>query len=73
VIALPQDPAQAGKAQAAHLLKLLAGYRARFAPACGDKVTRFGTFSALAEGGTWWCCTGPGMRIGSRRCKACRC
>jgi hypothetical protein len=30
VIALPQDPAQAGKAQAAHLLKHLAGFRARF-------------------------------------------
>jgi predicted phage terminase large subunit-like protein len=50
-IALPQDPAQAGKAQAAHLLKLSAGYRARFAPASGDKVTRFGAFSAQAEGG----------------------
>ena len=51
VIALPQDPAQAGKAQAAHLLKHLAGFRARFAPASGDKVTRFGAFSAQAEGG----------------------
>src|SRR6201989_683586 len=51
VIALPQDPAQAGKAQAAHLLKHLAGYRARFAPASGDKVPRFGAFSAQAEGG----------------------
>jgi predicted phage terminase large subunit-like protein len=50
-IALPLDPAQAGKYQAAHLLKLLAGYRARFAPASGDKVTRFGAFSAQAEGG----------------------
>jgi predicted phage terminase large subunit-like protein len=50
-IALPLDPAQAGKAQAANLLKLLAGYRARFAPASGDKVTRFGAFSAQAEGG----------------------
>jgi predicted phage terminase large subunit-like protein len=51
VIALPQDPAQAGKAQAAHLLKHLAGHRARFAPASGDKVTRFGALSAQAEGG----------------------
>jgi len=51
VIALPQDPAQAGKSQAATLLRLLAGYRARFAPASGDKVVRFGAFSAQAEGG----------------------
>lgn len=50
-IALPQDPAQAGKAQAANLVKLLAGYDARCAPASGDKVTRFGAFSAQAEAG----------------------
>jgi predicted phage terminase large subunit-like protein len=58
-IALPLDPAQAGKSQAAHLLKLLAGYRARFAPASGDKVTRFGAFSAQAEGGNVVVLRGP--------------
>ena len=50
-IALPQDPAQAGKAQAQNFIKLLVGYSARAARAGGDKVTRFGAFSAQAEAG----------------------
>jgi predicted phage terminase large subunit-like protein len=50
-IALPQDPAQAGKAQAANLIGLLVGYDVRAAPASGDKVTRFSPFSAQAEAG----------------------
>ncbi len=50
-IALPQDPAQAGKAQARNLIKLLAGYEVRTARASGSKVTRFGPFSAQAEAG----------------------
>jgi predicted phage terminase large subunit-like protein len=50
-IALPQDPAQAGKMQAEHLTKLLAGYEVRVRLASGDKVTRFGPFSAQAEQG----------------------
>lgn len=58
-IALPQDPAQAGKAQAAHLMKVLVGYRAKFAPASGDKITRFGAFSAQAEAGNVLVLRGP--------------
>ncbi|MCY3986235.1 MAG: phage terminase large subunit [Candidatus Dadabacteria bacterium] len=50
-IEIPQDPAQAGKAQKMTLLRLLAGYDVRFRPASGDKVTRFKGFSAQAEGG----------------------
>ncbi len=50
-IALPQDPAAAGKAQAANLVKLLAGYDVRVKPVTGDKVTRFKPFSAQAEAG----------------------
>jgi predicted phage terminase large subunit-like protein len=50
-VSLPQDPGQAGKAQAATLIKLLAGYRVRATPESGDKITRFGGFSAQAEAG----------------------
>lgn len=50
-IHLPQDPAQAGKAQAADMVKMLTGYTARTATASGDKITRFGPFSAQAEAG----------------------
>lgn len=58
-IALPQDPAQAGKYQAAHLAQVLLGYRVRFAPASGDKITRFGAFSAQAEAGNVVVLRGP--------------
>lgn len=50
-ISLPQDPAQAGKWQAASLIKMLAGYTARATPEGGDKETRFGPFSAQCEAG----------------------
>lgn len=58
-IALPQDPAQAGKAQVLNLAKLLAGFNVRFAPASGDKVTRFSAFSAQAEAGNVLVLRGP--------------
>jgi predicted phage terminase large subunit-like protein len=58
-VALPQDPAQAGKSQAQHLISLLAGYEARCAPASGDKITRFGAFSAQAEAGNVLVLRGP--------------
>lgn len=51
-IGLFQDPGQAGKAQAANMIRLLAGYTARAYPIGGDKVTLFGPFSAQCEGGT---------------------
>ena len=50
-ISLPQDPGQAGKAQVATLIKMLAGYTARATPETGDKETRFGPFSAQCEAG----------------------
>jgi predicted phage terminase large subunit-like protein len=50
-ISLPQDPGQAGKAQAQQLVMMLAGYDARATPESGDKVTRAEPLSAQAEAG----------------------
>lgn len=50
-ISLPQDPGQAGKSQVAQMVKMLAGYNVRSSTETGDKVTRFGPFSAQAEAG----------------------
>lgn len=50
-IALPQDPGQAGKAQAQALVRALEGFIVHATPESGDKVTRFGPFSAQAEAG----------------------
>ena len=49
MVAIPQDPAQAGKHQVKSLSALLQGYDVRFRPASGDKITRFSPFSAQAE------------------------
>jgi len=58
-IALPQDPAQAGKAQAEHLIRLLAGFNVHARPISGDKVVRFSPFSAQAEAGNVMVLRGP--------------
>lgn len=50
-ILLPQDPGQAGKAQAEAFVRLLAGFIVRTQRPTGDKVTRAGPFSAQVEGG----------------------
>lgn len=50
-IRLPQDPGQAGKDQASEYTTMLAGYDVRCATVTGDKLTRFGGFSAQAEAG----------------------
>jgi predicted phage terminase large subunit-like protein len=50
-VGLPQDPGQAGKAQARRFAALLAGYSVSIAPESGDKVTRFEPFSAQCEAG----------------------
>lgn len=50
-IRLPQDPGQAGKAQAATYIRKLAGYDVKAAPVTGDKVSRAGPASAQAEAG----------------------
>jgi predicted phage terminase large subunit-like protein len=51
IISLPQDPGQAGKAQVASFVKMLAGYTVQSSTETGDKITRFGPFSAQAEAG----------------------
>lgn len=50
-IGLPQDPGQAGKAQAQGFVRMLAGYNVHTQIESGDKVTRFSPFSAQCEGG----------------------
>lgn len=46
VARLPQDPGQAGKAQAESFLKFLSGFTVKILPESGDKVTRAEPFSA---------------------------
>lgn len=46
VTRLPQDPGQAGKAQAQSFLKFLSGFTVKILPESGDKVTRVEPFSA---------------------------
>lgn len=58
-IALPQDPGQAGKAQAQDLIRRLAGYDARATPESGDKATRAAPVSAQAEAGNLHLLEGP--------------
>ena len=50
-IGLPQDPGQAGKAQIAGFVRMLAGFPIETTTETGDKVTRFSPFSAQAEQG----------------------
>lgn len=47
----PQDPGQAGKAQAAEYARALAGYSFTFLPVTGDKVTRATPFSSQVNAG----------------------
>ena len=48
-IRLPQDPGQAGVAQAATYQKMLDGWSVRFVRPTGDKITRAGPLSAQAS------------------------
>ena len=50
-ISLPQDPGQAGKAQASYLVQKLAGYNVTTSTESGDKVTRASPMAAQAEAG----------------------
>lgn len=50
-IRLPQDPGQAGKAQAEQMVKDLAGYPAKVERPTGDKATRATPAAAQAEAG----------------------
>jgi len=58
-LGLPQDPGQAGKSQAQYFARQLAGYSVSTRPERGDKVTRFGPFSAQAEAGNVKVLRGP--------------
>jgi predicted phage terminase large subunit-like protein len=51
IISLPQDPGQAGKSQVKSLTLMLSGYTVRSSTETGDKLTRFGPFSAQVEAG----------------------
>lgn len=51
MIELPQDPGQAGKAQAAQLIASLSGHLAEARPQSGDKVTRAGGLGAQVQAG----------------------
>ena len=50
-IGFGQDPGQAGKSQALHLVRALDGFTVRAAPESGDKLTRFGPFSSQCRAG----------------------
>lgn len=50
-IILPQDPGQAGVAQARYLTGRLAGYRVRTVRESGDKATRAAPFAAQVNAG----------------------
>ena len=51
LISVPQDPGQAGKDQKARMLEKLSGFIVRMRPESGDKIARFGPFSAQCENG----------------------
>ena len=50
-IGFGQDPGQAGKSQALHLVRALDGFTVAPAPESGDKLTRFGPFSSQCRAG----------------------
>jgi len=50
-IGFGQDPGQAGKSQALHLVRALNGFTVQPAAESGDKLTRFGPFSAQCRAG----------------------
>ena len=50
-IGFGQDPGQAGKSQAQHLVRVLSGFTVIPAAESGDKLTRFGPFSSQCRAG----------------------
>jgi len=58
-IGFGQDPGQAGKSQALHLVRALSGYTVTPAPESGDKLTRFGPFSSQSRAGNVKILRGP--------------
>ncbi|MGL5474240.1 MAG: phage terminase large subunit, partial [Citrobacter braakii] len=59
IVGLPQDPGQAGKSQAQGFVKMLPSHTVRTRRESGDKVTRFGPFSAQCEAGNVFFVRGP--------------
>ena len=53
-ISLPQDPGQAGKAQAHDFVVMLAGYNVKAEPETGEKETRALPFAAQCQAGNVW-------------------
>jgi predicted phage terminase large subunit-like protein len=51
LVALPQDPGQAGQAQTAYLTRKLAGFTVKSSPETGAKLTRAGPVAAQVEAG----------------------
>src|SRR5882724_7454998 len=58
-IGFGQDPGQAGKSQAQHLVRALSSFTVRPASESGDKLTRFGPFSAQCRAGNVKILRGP--------------
>ena len=58
-IGFGQDPGQAGKSQALHLVRALSGFTVTPAPESGDKLTRFGPFSSQCRAGNVKILRGP--------------
>jgi len=50
-IGFGQDPGQAGKSQAQHLVRALSGFTVNPAPETGDKLTPFGPYSSQYRAG----------------------
>ena len=59
IIRIPQDPGQAGKAQAETYIKELAGYTVHAVPPTGDKATRASPAAVQAEAGNVKLVRGP--------------
>lgn len=58
-ISIPQDPGQAGKTQALHLTRMLAGYAVHTSPESGDKITRAEPFASQVNVGNVLMMRGP--------------
>lgn len=58
-IEIPQDPGQAGKAQAESLINLLSGYRVTARIQSGDKITRAESFASQWQAGNVVLLKGP--------------
>ena len=58
-IGFGQDPGQAGKSQALHLVRALSGFTVQAAPESGDKRARFGPFSSQCRAGNVKIVRGP--------------